>query len=412
MDGQVYAQVLYVSNLAMAHGGIRNVVFICTMHNSVYAFDADAVGAQDPLWQVNFGPSVPSATDVTPEIGILGTGAIDLQAGALYVVAETLGDDGPVFTLHALDLASGAEVLHGPTFIAATVPGTGAEALSNHTIPFDPNQHLQRPGLLVVNGSVYVGFSSHSDTKPWHGWIMSYASSDISRQTGVFLTTPTAEGAAFWQSGRGLAADDTGSIYAVTGNGEYDGVRNFGESVLKLPASLAAPLDWFTPANWIALSGVDGSVATPTGRVGMTLSANSSGNGILREITESASDPSFGTIHAFDASNLASELWNSDMNSGRDALGAFPKFVSPTVANGKLYTPTFSNAMVVYGLLSSGAGGDEPGISAITNAASYRQDAVSSGEIVAISGNNLDAGAPVLNPGAPDDRRCSIRHRR
>lgn len=479
VDGQVYAQVLYVSALSIPGQGFHNVIFVCTMHNSVYAFDADGGDAQNPLWQVNLGPSVPSASDITPEIGILGTGAIDLQAGVLYVVAETLDDDGPAFYLHALDLTSGTEKLAGPSLIAATV---------QDSVSLDAGQHLQRPGLLVANGMVYIGFGSHSDNSPWHGWIVSYDASDVSRQTGVFTSSPSTVGSAVWQSGRGLAADDSGSIYAVTGNGTYDGHQNFAESFLKLNGSLGLE-DWFTPSNWSGLSNVDadlsagpglisgthlllgadkagdlyvingdamghlsasqtyplipsnspgvqagfifnfavwnrpngayvyvepratsiecyaitggyfnplpisrGAAVSPSGRIGMTLSASGATNGILWEITESAADKSLGTLHAFDASNLASELWNSDRNADRDSLGAFPKFVSPTVANGKVYTPTFSNTVVVYGLLASGGAGDLPAISAIANAASYGQDTVAPGEAVAIFGTNLDAG--------------------
>jgi uncharacterized protein (TIGR03437 family) len=496
VDGQVYAQVLYVSGLALPGQGIHNVAYVSTMHNSVFAFDADAMSPTNLIWQVTLGPSVPSTEDVVPEIGILGTGAIDLQAGVLYVVSENLEDFGPVFYIHALDLTTGAEMLNGPTAITAAVPGNGSGSLPNNTIPFDPNQHLQRPGLLLANGSVYIAFGSHADNSPWHGWIISYDASDLSQQTGVFNTTPAGEGGAIWQSGRGLPADDAGNIYAISGNGDYDGSRNFGESILKVPPSLTGLIDWFTPSNWQALDGTDadlsagpaliagthtligsdkagdlylvngdsmghltsshsypvippgssqlnigyifnfalwnrpdgayvyvqprsgalqclavagasfqpcpvspGPVSPDKARVGMTLSANGADDtsGILWEITGSAGDSIgyFGTLHAFDASNLSSELWNSDVNSDRDALGALPKFVAPTVANGKVYAPSFSNAVAVYGLLSADGSAQQPAITAVANAASYLQNAVSPGQAVSIFGANLGAGAPV-----------------
>jgi len=495
VDGQVYAQVLYVSGLAIPGQGFHNVAYVSTMHNSVYAFDADAMSPTNLIWQVTLGPSVPSAIDIAPEIGILGAGAIDPQAGVLYVVSENLADSGPVFYLHALDLTTGAEMLNGPTAIAATVPGNGSGALPNNTIPFDASQHIQRPGLLLTNGSIYVAFGSHADHSPWHGWIISYDASDLSNQTGVFNTTPAGQGGAIWQSGRGLAADDAGNIYAVAGNGDYDGGRNFSQSIFKMPGSLSGLLDWFTPSNWQTLDGTDadlsagpaliagthtligadkagnlylvngdsmghmtaghtypvipkdspqlnigyifnfavwnrpggayvyvqprsgrlqclavtglsfqscpvasGPVSPDKARVGMTLSANAAddASGILWEITASAADPTgySGTLHAFDASNLSSELWNSDMNSDRDALGAMPKFVGATVANGKVYAPTFSNTVSVYGLLSGDGTAQQPVITAVTNAASYASNTVSPGQAVAIFGANLGAGAP------------------
>ena len=440
VDGQVYAQVLYVSGLPFSAREAHDVVIVCTMHNSVYAFDADPAAGGRTLWHVNLGPSVPSGIDIDPEIGILSTGVIDLPHKVVYVVAETLQNNGRVFSLHALDLTSGAERMNGPVTITASVAGTPSGEADEQPVSFDPNQLLQRPGLLLANGSVYAAFGSHADVPPWHGWIVSYNASDLTMQTGVFTTTPAGEGGAVWQSGRGLAADEAGDIYALSGNGDYDGVQNFGESFLKIPGTLNAPSDWFTPGIWQALSDgdvdlsagpalisganivlgadkggdlyeVDGNsmghlsstntyqvgagyifnfavwskpdgaiiylhpkggplesyaisedqlspaplsstnVDTATARIGMTISANGldDTSGILWEIT--AGGDGSGTLHAFDASNLT-ELWNSDMNSSRDALGAFPKFVSPTVVNGRVYAPTFSNAVAVYGLLS------------------------------------------------------------
>ena len=223
-DGQVYAQPLYVSGLAIPGKGSRNVVFVTSMHNSVYAYDADSTASTSLLWSVNLGPSIPASMlfpasgDIANEVGILGTGVIDLQQGVLYVVADTLQRGAPVFYLHALDLTNGQERLNGPVAIAGTAPGG---------LVFDPKQHIQRPGLLLANATVYIAFGSHADQEPYHGWIMSYAASDLTRQAGVFATTPTALGGAIWQSGRGLAADGQGSVYAISGNGDYDGAKNF-----------------------------------------------------------------------------------------------------------------------------------------------------------------------------------------
>jgi hypothetical protein len=113
----------------------------------------------------------------------------------------------------------------------------------------------------LSNGAVYVAFGSHMDQSPWHGWVMSYDTSDLTAQRGVFLTTPNGEGGAVWQSGRGLAADDVGGVYSITGNGDFDGAGDFGESFVKLWGAIAALADWFTPANWKTLSDVDADLS-------------------------------------------------------------------------------------------------------------------------------------------------------
>ena len=187
VDGQVYSQPLIVSGLSVSGGTTHNVVFVTTMHNSVYAFDADAMSPVSTLWQVNLGASVPALLlygpdgDIANEIGILSTGVIDLQRGVLYVVADTLVGGTPVFYLHALDLATGAERLNGPVALTASVPGTGSEARPDGTVPFDPMRHIQRPGLLLANDAVYVAFGSHGDQDPYHGWMIGYDASDVSR---------------------------------------------------------------------------------------------------------------------------------------------------------------------------------------------------------------------------------------
>ena len=492
VDGQVYSQPLVVTGLSIAGKGTHNVFFVATMHNSVYAFDADAMSPVSTLWQVNLGSSVPSVMlygpngDIANEVGILSTGVIDLQRGVLYVVADVLQNGAPVFYLHALDLATGAERLNGPVALTASVRGTGSEARADGTIPFDPMQHLQRPGLLLLNNAVYVSFGSHGDMNPYHGWMLSYDASDLSRQVGVYMSTPNGNAGAIWQSGRGPAADSQGSIYAITGNGDYDGVQNFGESFLKLPATGSAPLDWFTPSNWKSMSDNDddlsagpalvagthtvvgadkggilyvingdamrqagsasiiqastgsifnlaiwsrggsasvyaqgegepvkcfqvtGNTVNPTpvstalnsvpyGRIGMTISADGvqDGSGVLWETTGDYFNGTPGTLHAYDASNLANELWNSDMNPARDQMSPITKFVAPTVANGKVYVAGNDNEVTVYGLFSGSAGGtaNAPSIATVTNAASYFP-AVSPGELIAIFGSNLGPVAP------------------
>lgn len=496
VDGQVYSQPLYVSGLSIPNKGVHNVLYVATQHNSVFAYDADSVSTPNLLWQVNLGPSVPNSLfedfyDIDPEIGILSTGVIDPRAGVLYVVAETLQGSKPLFQLHALSLTSGQEMLNGPVTISGQAIGTGAGA-SGGVIAFDPMWQLQRPGLLLANGGVYFTFGSHGDQGTWHGWLFRYNASDLRQVPTVFMDTLTGMGGAIWQSGRGLAADSSGSIYTISGNGDYDGVTNFSESFLKFSNTPQPALsDWLTPVNWQDLTdndadlsagagllpgthlivggdkygnlyladgdnlghGVNGKVqvfhAAQNGGIfnfavwnrgaqtylfmpelfgsfkcfsisggsvntaaaslasgaidneytGLSLSANGTqaGTGILWATTGNHSAVGLpGTLHAFDASNLANELWNSDMAQGADTLGTFAKFANPTVANGRVYVPTWSNSITIYGLLpSQSMEAPAPAIAAVANAASYSQPAVSPGELVTIFGQSM-ADAPPL----------------
>ena len=162
-------------------------------------------------------------------------------SGTLYVVALTRVGAGFMQRLHALDLATGADVAHSPVTIAA--PG------------FDALMQNQRPALLLSKGTVYVGYASHCDKEPYHGYLMGYDAKTLA-QTGVFNTSPTGMEASIWQSGQAPAVDAAGNIFVVTGNGSWDGKVNFSESFLKLSPGLKL-LDWFTPTNHLELDTKD-----------------------------------------------------------------------------------------------------------------------------------------------------------
>ena len=496
VDGQVYAQPLYFSSLSMPGYGARNVVYIATEHNSVYAYDADSLASPVLFWHVNLGPSVPSGViqagynDVSPEVGILSTGTIDVSAGVLYIVAETLQNGAPVFQLHALSLTDGSEQMNGPVTVTAQYPGSGYGS-DGTNVTFDPTMHIQRPGLLLANNTVYIAFGSHADFGGWHGWVIGYKSGDLSVQTGVFNTSPNGLGGSVWQSGRGLAADEAGALYFISGNGDFDGATGMGESMIKMSGTTFQPVDWYAPGNadWLSngdydlaagvalipgthtaiggdkygdfyvvngksmghqdanntsqfnigggnfglftfavwnrsngayvytaqqwgplqafqvagtslnTSAVSTSKTTATtGYSGLAISANGGvvGSGIVWQTTRDTQGSTAGTLHAFDADDLTVELWNSNMASG-DALGTFAKFVSPTVVNGKVYVPTFSGGVAVYGLLPSASatgGGLQAAIAGVENAASYASDAVSPGELVTLFGMNLGPPTP------------------
>ena len=252
LDDQLYTQPLIVTHV-QSGGGTHDLVFVTTVNNSVYAFDANDPAATQPLWHVNFGlpANLHSANfgclDMNGQMGIVGTPVIDKTHGTLYVVSLTQaaasGGPRPGFTqrLHALDLATGADLPVSPVEIKAA--------------DFNPLMQNQRPALLLANGLVYVGYASHCDKDPYHGFLMAYDAKTLA-QVSVFNTSPTGSEASIWQSGQGPAADDDGNVYVVTGNGSWDGVHNFSESFLKLSPHLKL-LDWFTPSNHVALDQSD-----------------------------------------------------------------------------------------------------------------------------------------------------------
>jgi uncharacterized protein (TIGR03437 family) len=260
VTGAINSQPLYVQSVSLANGSTHNVVYVTTHHNDVYAFDADKQGAA--LWHVNLGPPVPGAdfevADLS-EIGILGTPVIDDTTNTLYVVAYTKEEGKYFYRLHALDIGTSHEKLGAPVVISATVPGTSGFDSNNGQITFAAGDHLQRPGLLLLNGVVYIGFGSHSDVGMWHGWLLGYNAANVQQQVSAFITSPGGWGSGIWQGGRAPAADAEGNIYAETGNGTFDGNANWGESLVKLStASGALTLtDWFTPDNWSKLNDLD-----------------------------------------------------------------------------------------------------------------------------------------------------------
>jgi len=206
VDGQIYAQPLIVPRLSNIAGGTHNVVYVATEHNSVYAFDADGLSA-NALWRKNLGPSIPSKAleGVSPEKGITGTPVIDDATETLYVVAET---QPGVFKLHALNLHDGSEKFGGPTQVTATVAGTGFGSM-NGSIALE-SACLQRPGLALVNGVVFIAFGGCP-----HGWLLGYDATSL-RQVSKINTTPNGGGGALWMSGGAPATDGLGNLYVMT----------------------------------------------------------------------------------------------------------------------------------------------------------------------------------------------------
>ncbi len=257
VDGRVYAQPLYVPNVNV-NGTTRNVVYAVTENDSVYAFDADAVG-NGPLWKrsfINSGAGITTiastatgGSNVSPQIGITGTPVIDNSTGTLYCVAATDENGTYHWRLHALDIASGADKFGGNVDVNAS--------------GFIPLYHLQRPGLLLANGNIYFAFGSNGDHNTWHGWVFAYDASTL-MQVGVYNATPGGNGGGIWMGAGGLGADANGDVYFETGNGTNNigtGGSALSDSFIKLNSS-AQRIDYFSPYNHSSLDCCDLDMAS------------------------------------------------------------------------------------------------------------------------------------------------------
>ena len=263
VDDQVYAGVLYVSSLQIA-GGIHNVIYVATVNNSVYAFDADTLGA--PLWKKNFnGSGRPTNNgdfgaacgggyyDFRSNIGIVGTPVIDGAAGTMYFVTRTVEGAGTVQRLHAVDITTGNDRANSPKVITASVTGTGD---GSGTVVFNSTTQNQRPALALSQGTVYIAWASYCDITPYHGWVMAYDGTSLT-QLGVFNDTPNGVQGGIWMAGAGIALDASGNLFVSTGNGTADGTQGFGESVVKLAPNTLNRLDFYTASNYNTLNAGD-----------------------------------------------------------------------------------------------------------------------------------------------------------
>jgi hypothetical protein len=439
IDAAAYAQPLWVANVAIGDG-THNVVIAATQHDTVYAFDADASPCQT-YWSkslldngekwVTSGDV--NTNDITPDIGIVGTPVIDPGTNTIYVVSKSKNGSHFHQRLHALSLTDGSEKFNGPQEISFSSGG----------IDFNPLTQNERCGLALVNGVVYVAYASHGDNPTYYGWIVGYSASSLN-QVALFNDDPGSGFGGIWMSGGAPAADSSGNLYVITGNGNFDGNAQFGDSFLKLSTSGGISVSsFFSPSNQASENsgdldfgsggaailvdpsagpvphlaiggGKDGkmfllnrdNLGGNSGNDGGAVQAFSVGNMIfataafwqntlyigpitdhVKSYTLNTSTEQFNTapasqspgtfgfpgatpsisaqggsngivwaienagsavLHAYDATNLGSELWNSG-NNGADQGGGAVKFTVPTVANGKVYVGT-SSEISVYGL--------------------------------------------------------------
>jgi len=459
VDAGVDAEPLYVSNLVVA-GSARNVVYVATENDSVYAFDADTFVQ---LWKASvLGPNETASdsrgcSQVSPIIGITSTPVIDLSAGPhgeIFLVAMSLDNGGNYYQrVHALDLTTGGEISGSPIAVQASYPTVSG------TTTFEPKKYKERAALLLLNGVIYTTWASHCDSGPYTGWVIGYNETSL-QQASVLDLTPNGGDGAIWMAGDGPAADSSGNIYFLDANGTFDDTLDsnsfpehgdFGNSFIKISTANASlsVADYFTMYNTDAESDADkdlgsgGEVLLPDlqdtlgntwhlaigagkdghiyvvnrdqmgkfntsndsgiyqeiGSIGLggavfstpgyfnntvyygavgdrlrafsivnaklnipsnsqsaasfaypgatpSISANGSANGIVWAVENNNG----GILHAYDATNLATELYNSNQAAnGRDSF-ADNKFITPMIANGKVYVGT-PNSVVIFGLL-------------------------------------------------------------
>jgi hypothetical protein len=484
VDGQIFAQPLVVTGVNVPGKGVHDLVIVATENDSVYAFDADNPNPV-PIWHTSFinpaagvTPVPGSATqgNVQPEVGITGTPVIDASTGTIYVVAATqeVRPQGVHFVqrLHALSVATGADkvtpytigdtMFNGSIYTYATsfsVPGTGDGSV-NGVVYFNALREAQRPGLLLLGGTVYIGWASHGDNGPYHGWMIGFNAQTLHPVAGaVYNDTPNGSEGGIWMSGAGLAADSSGNIYFSTGNGTFDanlGGIDYGDSAVKLSTAGGLSVsDYFTPSNQAYLDqndldfGSGGVLLLPDqpgfyphllvtsyklgtlflinrddmgrfnpttdnvlqelpGALGGTwnmpayfngtiyynsvgdvlkafqlfasaattslstapvaqslspinypgdtpsISANGTKNGIVWTLqTDNFGSGGPAILHAYDASDVSRELYNSSQAGARDVLAPAVEFTVPTVANGHVYVGG-ANGLVVLGLLPAG----------------------------------------------------------
>ena len=469
VDGRVDAEPLIVSGLTLQSGSTANVLYVATEHDSVYALDASN-GSQ--IWKTSImgagetTSDTRSCTQISPEIGITSTPVIDRSRGshgAIFVVGMTKDSSGKYHQrLHALDLQTGAELTGSPTEVTATASGTGSGS-SNGTLAFDPGQYAERVGLLLLNGAIYTGWTSHCDIAPYTGWILGYDEGTL-KQSAVLNLTPNGSEGSIWMAGFGLAADSSGNIFFLDANGTLDPgftsagfpmSNDYGNAMVKLSTGGGglAVADYFEPYNTIDESdkdrdlgsggamllpdqvdangktrhlvvgaGKDGNIyladrdnmgkfnlgfsnnsnlyqeltlalpnssfagpaffngtlyyagvndalkAFPLNKAllpvspfsessatfpypGSTpgVSANGTQNGIVWAVESSLG--AAAVLHAYDASDLSTELYNSNQAGNRDAFGLGNKFITPLIANGHVYIGT-PNSIAVFGLLN------------------------------------------------------------
>jgi hypothetical protein len=365
VDGYVFAQPLYLSDLSIPGKGLYNVVYIATQHDGVFAFDADGNDGSEPepLWKRTFIDPSKGITTIPigdigladpPELGIISTPVIDRDSGTLFVMAKTKEiTNGLVrhfYRFHALDVRTGAEKFGGPVLVEASVPGVGDATDGGGNVVFDARYQANRAGLALVNGVVYAGFGTQGDIAPVHGWLLGYDAATL-RQRAAFCTTPNADRGGIWMAGAAPAADEQGNLYVMTGNGVFTPpLANYGNSLLKLRPSGNTLLvdDYFTPANqdWRARNDAD------LGSSGCLLLPNTAGTPAHPHLVVGTGGKG-GLMYLFDRDDLGGYSAIKDTAFQSITGPTNGSWSTPAYFDGTVYTVGFRETIKAYSITNS-----------------------------------------------------------
>jgi hypothetical protein len=419
VDGYVYAEPLLMSNITV-NGSTHNVLYAATENDSVYAFDADNYGTGAPLWQVSLlqaGEAPIVNGPVQPFQGITSTPVIDPSTNTIYVVsAQKLNSSSnATFRLNALDITTGAQKFGGPVTIQATVPGTNSDSL-NGMVSLT-TACVQRAALLLANGNVYIGFGGcHS------GWLLAYAASTL-KQVGVFNMSPNMNGegtyasaGGVWMGSGGPAADAAGNVYITTGNGPWDGLTSFGDSVVKFSPTLQLE-DYFTPSGYAYMNCQDADLAAgglllipgttqavAGGKTGKLYMVNTSNLGHEQPNDAGASDTLFfesGLINPYSATCTDGQGAHTEM------INSYENFGTAAYFNGSVYvgiTPTATNVPAGVGQFIYSASPTPALTSAAYTASSQQENTRGTTPFISANGTTngvlwmIDQGQPLQSP--------------
>lgn len=365
VDGYLFAQPLVAGGYTMADGKPHNVLFAATSLGTIYAFDADNKNpASGFLWSKSLIPAGEQAV-VPPDYGcpnpapqsvVVGTPVIDRAGGALYVVSKTKSTgSGTQFIqrIHALNLADGTEKYQGPTVIQASINATAG------AIPFDPLKENQRAALVLSGGNVYIAWASHCDIGPYHGWVLGYSAQNLSQQVAVYNDTPNANQGGIWMGAGGIAADPSGNLYVISGNGTFDantGGADLSDAVIKLAPGGVGGLqvaDYFAPFNQALLSGNDFDVGSAEPLL-LPATAGAAPTLLL------GSDKT-GRLYLLDLNNLGKYQAGPGATNGDIQDFALKSFLysQPAYFNGALYVGPIAQPLLAF-TLQAGTAGAKP----------------------------------------------------
>jgi hypothetical protein len=402
VSGSVYAEPLFVHGVTIPGQGTHDVLYVVTMNDEVYAFDADS-GDDTPLLHASFGAPIPILDilgyndNIIGNVGIESTPVIDRATSTMYFVSRSYGSGcggaHPTFCqyLHAVDITTLDERAGSPVILGGSVPGNGSGS-SGGTLTFDGKIEDQRSSLALTNGRVFIAWSGHSDQFAYHGWVMVYDATTLA-QTMIWSSAPEGtsfNGGGIWMGGRAPTVDADGNVYYVTGNGTWDldqqGGRNYGESFVKFGPTPDSPLlDWFTPdaVGYLNNTDLDLGGSGPILVPGSDLIASGGKSGVFYVTRTSnmghrtAGD--VGIVQVFDNSNPAGSndqikggpvYWNRNGGAGpwmyvwSDGCNHFnayhfdgTTFDTPPVSQSTILSPCGSSG----GVLTLSANGSTPG---------------------------------------------------